>query len=276
MENKFTEQKNTTSDLNELKGKYIAERVCKKWTEDFVVPESSEVVQVERRKILFEKGTEITPDVLSEINFYLSAGDIESIPYSNQCRTASELPANYKHPIYFTIILGRTKKKIIAYGDSIRGALAAVVDWLELNCKDNFGIESAKIMKAMTIIKSTIKRPEDLAQEEANEKELEENEGEEIGLKKYLLTLDMFIADELTAEHDFLVEGADIETAKFNVEQYLYKSLIDKLEGDDVKIEAFKKSWQDRTVKIIAAKEFKYDFIIDPEFCKAYDGYGFE
>lgn len=44
MENKFTEQKNTTSDLNELKGKYIAERVCKKWTEDFVVPESSEVV----------------------------------------------------------------------------------------------------------------------------------------------------------------------------------------------------------------------------------------
>lgn len=187
MENKFTEQKNTTSDLNELKGKYIAERVCKKWTEDFVVPESSEVVQVERREILFEKGTEITPDVLSEINFYLSAGDIESIPYSNQCRTASELPANYKHPIYFTIILGRTKKKIIAYGDSIRGALAAVVDWLELNCKDNFGIESAKIMKAMTIIKSTIKRPEDLAQEEANEKELEENEGEEIGLKKISL-----------------------------------------------------------------------------------------
>lgn len=29
MENRFTEQKNTTSDLNELKGKYIAERVCK-------------------------------------------------------------------------------------------------------------------------------------------------------------------------------------------------------------------------------------------------------
>ena len=47
----------------------------------------------------------------------------------------------------------------------------------------------------MTIIKSTIKRPEDLAQEEANEKEFEENDGEEIGLKKYLLTLDMFVSD---------------------------------------------------------------------------------
>lgn len=51
----------------------------------------------------------------------------------------------------------------------------------------------------------------------------------------------MFVADELTAGEDYLVEGTDIETAKFNVEQYLYKSLIDKLEGDDVKIEAFKK-----------------------------------
>lgn len=86
----------------------------------------------------------------------------------------------------------------------------------------------------------------------------------------------MFVADKLTEREDYLVEGTDIETAKFNVEQYLYKSLIDELEGDDVKIEAFKKCWQDRTVKIIAAKEFKYDFIIDPEFCKAYDGYGFE
>lgn len=71
MENKFTEQKNTTSDLNELKGKYIAERVCKKWTEDFVDPESGEIVTVERGEILFERGIVITPDVLSKINFYL-------------------------------------------------------------------------------------------------------------------------------------------------------------------------------------------------------------
>ena len=106
MENKFTEQKNTTSDLNELKGKYIAERVCKKWTEDFVDPKSGEIVTVERGEILFERGAVITPNVLSEINFYLSAGDIESIPYSDQCRTASELAANYNHPIYFTITIG--------------------------------------------------------------------------------------------------------------------------------------------------------------------------
>lgn len=38
MENKFTEQKNTTSDLNELKGKYIAERVCKKMDRRFRCP----------------------------------------------------------------------------------------------------------------------------------------------------------------------------------------------------------------------------------------------
>ena len=84
MENRFTEQKNTTSDLNDFFGFFFAERVCKKWTEDFVDPESDEVVTGERGEILFERGTEITPDVLSDINFYLSAGDIESIPYSNQ------------------------------------------------------------------------------------------------------------------------------------------------------------------------------------------------
>lgn len=68
-----------TSEQREMVGKYLASRVLKTWTEDFLDEDTGETVSIERNEVLFERNTYITNDVSSQIMFHIQAEDIKDV-----------------------------------------------------------------------------------------------------------------------------------------------------------------------------------------------------
>lgn len=68
-----------TSKPEDMRGKYLAERVAKHWNEDFIDQDTSELVTIERNEVLFERGTYIDDDMLQKIMFSLQAEEIETV-----------------------------------------------------------------------------------------------------------------------------------------------------------------------------------------------------
>ena len=73
-----------TRKPEEMLNKYLARPVEKKWIEDFVDEETGGIVSVERTELLFEKGIQITPDVLVKLRFSMDADGIETVCVTNQ------------------------------------------------------------------------------------------------------------------------------------------------------------------------------------------------
>jgi len=88
---KFEQEIKTTSDLEEMKGLYLADRLFRTWKEDFVDEDTGETVQIERKEILFNKGTLLDSKTLAELNFFLQSGDITEVRVSNQQREAQRV-----------------------------------------------------------------------------------------------------------------------------------------------------------------------------------------
>lgn len=69
IETRKTEQRYITSDPQKMLNMYLAKRVLKTWTEDFIDEDTQEVVSIERNEVLFERGTLIDQDILAKIRF---------------------------------------------------------------------------------------------------------------------------------------------------------------------------------------------------------------
>ena len=81
--NRFEEEIITTSNLSEMKDKYLAETLYRKWPENFVDESTGELVNIERKEIIFARGTLLDSNALEEINFFLQSGDITEVRVSN-------------------------------------------------------------------------------------------------------------------------------------------------------------------------------------------------
>lgn len=68
--NRFEEEILTTSNLSEMKDKYLAETLYRKWPEIFVDESTGELVNIERKEIIFDRGTFLDHHNLEEINFF--------------------------------------------------------------------------------------------------------------------------------------------------------------------------------------------------------------
>jgi len=126
METKFKESKIRTSSLEELKGNFLAERVLRSWNEDFIDEDTKEVVTIQRNEILFDKGTLVDNDTLSEINFYLQSGDIKDVLVSNQQRKGTAVK---QMPSCYSITINQCQQKSfygIRVGSCIRSRLSLV------------------------------------------------------------------------------------------------------------------------------------------------------
>lgn len=78
----------TVTDAGQAIGYYLAEDLIKTWQEDFTDGDTGEVVTVNRQEIIKRRGEIITPELASSLNFYIQAGDIETIRVSDQRRQA--------------------------------------------------------------------------------------------------------------------------------------------------------------------------------------------
>ena len=75
----------------DMLGLYLAKDVKRTWTEDFVNEENGEVRTIDRYETVALRGSEIDAELIQELSFMLTSGDIKSVFVSNQQRKGYEV-----------------------------------------------------------------------------------------------------------------------------------------------------------------------------------------
>ena len=145
IETRKDEVRYKTLEPSQMLNKYICNRVLKKWSEDFTDEDTGEIVTVERSQTLYERGTLITKDVLTRIQFDIQAGDItEPIEVSNQNRQAYEYENETLYPWSAKVSVKERNVKFLLYGSNIDNTLEVLRDYLELHYNGGFSISEVK------------------------------------------------------------------------------------------------------------------------------------
>lgn len=134
-----------TLEPSKMLNKYIVSRVLKKWSESFIDEDTGETVAVERSQTLYERGTLITQDVLTKIQFDIQSEELkEPIEVSNQRRDAFELEQTALVPWTAKVSIGDRNVKFILYATTLESVLEILRDYVELNYNGGFSISEVK------------------------------------------------------------------------------------------------------------------------------------
>ena len=132
MKTRLNEQRFETSDPHEMLGKYLAEDVCKRWTEDFLDEDTGEVASIERVERLYRRGEHIDQDLLAKIRFSMEADGIGSVCVSDQCRKAAEY-ASCRTLYTAQAVVGDKKQRFLLFATSVSQAMEILKDYIELS-----------------------------------------------------------------------------------------------------------------------------------------------
>lgn len=242
MKTKHTDNIIETDDLQEIKGKFLAKRLLRSWNEDYVDEDSGEVVTIKRNEIIFDKGELIDDQVLSQINFFLTSGDIEKVKVSEIQRTGTA--SKSINTVYsVTVLNGKKKSTFLLYANSIETAIEIATDYLEQKLLGIFQFTSVKELNFITLIPTAKSREDQVLND------------------FYSVELQIFI-DESLSFQSFVLRAEDAEDAKNTAE----KDIISTLKKNDLYQE-------DVTVvetTLISAKKMNYEDVIDLNFSKPY------
>ncbi|MDX9847434.1 MAG: hypothetical protein RBT74_10680 [Tenuifilaceae bacterium] len=230
-------------ELALVQGMFLREAVCKGWTEDFVDEDTSEVVTIERKEVLFDKATALTSDVVSKLLFYFQCGDVKEVVVSNQCRAAYE--ANYGTTTYIAVAeIGpkRKKYKFLFSASSIPVCVDILKDYIELNFLGGYRIISIKEFQTNLIVDDNLARENAPADEDALNKD-----------KFYQITAIVSI-DEYEYSTNAVVKTLDLDKAMI-----LLKRRIEEADQD-----------QEISTRLEEAKLLSVDYIIENDFVAAY------
>lgn len=156
-ETRKTELRYVTSDPKKMLNMYLAKRVLKTWTEDFVDESTGKVVSIERNEILFERGTLIDQDVLTQIRFCMEADGIKEVEVSNQKRMAFENENKCLYPYIAQAQIGDKKYKFLLYATGLDNVIAILKDYIELNYQSGFTLTMAKEFDSCIILTDNLK-----------------------------------------------------------------------------------------------------------------------
>ena len=243
MRTKHEEVIKTTSDLSEMKDLYLAERLYKGLEEDFVDEDSGEVVTIQRKEMLYEKGTLLDMNTLSELNFHLQAGDFTEVKVSNIKRSCI-LHHQSTNLWSVTVDLNGKNKTLYLYANSAIMAIEIASDFIEQTFSGHYGIKNVKSMNYFHLVI------------DKNDDE-EEDEDEETVEDVYQVTLEIS-DDGVSYNNAFVLKASDAENAKQKISSYMVQKRL-KAEGS-----------VDFETKIISAKTIPCNSIINPTFSKAY------
>ena len=152
-----TELRYVTSDPKKMLNMYLAKRVLKTWTEDFVDESTGKVVSIERNEVLFERGTLIDQDVLTQIRFSMEADGIKEVEVSNQKRMAFENENKCLYPYIAQAQIGDKKYKFLLYATGLDNVIAILKDYIELNYQSGFTLTMAKEFDSCIILTDNLK-----------------------------------------------------------------------------------------------------------------------
>lgn len=233
---KFHEEILRTSSLDEMRGKYLAEKLVRKWDENFADEDTGEVVTIERKELIFEKGTLLTSDVLTEVNFYLQSQDINEVAVSNQQRYGF-VCAGFTSVWSVTVKMNSKKFTYLLYANSLDMALEVIVDYLEQELQGGFILHTIKELDYSNLI------PEE---EEAEEQDF------------YKIELEVEYEYQEPYESTYILRSKDAESAKKRIVEFIARKGHEENRND-----AFE-------VTILSAKTISCYGIVDYKFSQEY------
>lgn len=274
IETKKNEERYVTSDPRLMLNKYLAKRVLKTWTEDFVDEDTGQVVSIERNEVLFERGDLIDQDRLAQIRFSMEADGIKEVEVSNQKRIAQEQPSTYLHPYIAQTEIKDKKHKFLFYASTLDSALLILKDYIELNYSFGFTIVMVKEFDSCIILTDTLKErkidtlPLDWEESDLNVEEY--NEEDKPDEKKFyqIESRIVFGSGGNESTYTFVVHTFNVDRAMMIITDYLKKEQ-DKREAEEKKAgREYNKSEVHAMVE--SAKPIPVGRFIPQEFSMAY------
>lgn len=264
---RFDEVKFRTSDVTKMQGLYLAESVYQTWTEDMLDETTGEVKQVSRSRVLFGRGTKVTPDIMVQIQFHQQCGDItEDILVSDQLRGGRSINTSTNGNPYLvkvTMMNGK-KRKFILHATSVAMANEIMKDYGELELEDGFQISSVQEAEKFVVIEDNLRTMTEVENGETGAELETDNEDFEPKFYKIDTKCEVLVNEESVNEFEssFLVFAQDAEQGKELIGRFMDDYLaMDKKDGDP-----------DKTCQltILAASVYQCNKIISRQFCKAY------
>lgn len=241
MVTKHNENIITTSIIEEMKGKYLAERLLRSWNEDFVDEDTSEVVSITRNELIFERGTLLGSHELSEINFLLQSNDINKVIVSNQ-RRGCQIVKNFMNVWVASVEINNKPKNIYLYSNCISLAKEIIEDFVSQQYQGVFRIKSIKETRFSHLIT-----------EDTNEDDFDDRDE-----NYYKIEVEVTSHDLEKYTQSFILKSTDAEKAKQNIILYLTKK-----RHSDGNTSAFE-------VTIISAKTITCEDVVDHNFSMEY------
>lgn len=229
-------------DLALAGGNYLSKAVYREWDEDFADKDTGDIVTIPRKEVIYEKGKELTPEVVSSLLFYLQAGDVKEVEISNQLRAAYE--SLYGTRIYLAVAeIGpkRKKHKFLFTANSIPVSVQVLKDYIELNFNGGYRIVSLKEFQTSLILDDDLKSESDEGDEPLNKD------------KFYQINAIITAEDGFENSINAVVNTIDLDKALV---------LLDRKLKEHVEYEF--------TLKLEEAKLLTVDYIIEDEFSMAY------
>lgn len=258
IETRKDEVRVSTTNPEEMIGKFLAEMLLRGWKEDFVDEDTGEVVQIERNEIILDKGTKIDAQNLPEISFFLQSGDIKEVVVSNQRRLAYSLKNEALYPFIAVIRMRNKNKKFILHAASVEMAIEIVKDYVELTFFEGFILTQIKEFERCIILKDTLKKYDLDTTIDLENIVLDEFQDEALEVKFYQINVTIK-NDESEYIQSFLVETTDADKAMIVIKDFIIKSYNER-----------QVSTIDLEIKLETAKIVPCDSIIEKEFSMAY------
>jgi hypothetical protein len=232
-------------DLTKASGMFFHIGACKDWQESFVDEDTGEVVTIDRKEILYDRGTEITGDVYSSLLFHFQSGDIKRIEVSNQRRASYERV--YGKQVYIAVaeIGQRDKKhKFLFSASSIPVSVEILKDYIELNFTGGYRIVSIKEFKTSIVLEDNLKDKQEI---DAVDDDILNKD------KFYQINAIITNKDGFEYNANVVVKTQELDKALVILSQYLKE-----------------KNDEEVTTKLEEAKLLTVDYIIEDEFVAAY------
>lgn len=244
IQTKFDEVRFYTDNPKEMLNRYTAESVYRKYDENLCTDGTGEVVTVNSQELIFERGEQLTADVLPRVQFFLDEGSIKRMYVSNQCRSGVKVFREYPMPYIVNVRLGSGSSKFVVRAASMEMAIAEVTDWCEQKIDGAFEVIYAKIASDFTIIEDTLRKleREELAQQTGTRVAEDGKEENDYDLKYYQIDArtTVVVDGEVYGEEDeartFLLRVKDADLAKVLIKKWLNKRLDARNVSEDRKI----------------------------------------
>jgi hypothetical protein len=126
--------------------KYLAEDVCKTWTEDFIDEDTKELVSIERKEKLFERGRYLDKETVSKVQFSIQAEEITEVLVCDTRYDAERFIGNGFFPWEVSVSAGEKKFLYLTRAQSVEQAITIATEYagMYLGLSGWFGVKQVK------------------------------------------------------------------------------------------------------------------------------------